>query len=238
MKIGIIGAGAIGGTLAGHLTKRGHQVLLANSRGPETLAEISSATGATAVDVRDAVKGVDVVIVSIPQKAVLDLPRDLFAGVPAPVVVIDTGNYYPELRDGRIDALESGTPDSVWVAQQLGRPVVKAFNNIIAPSLAGKAAPSGTPGRVALSVAGDAHGKAVTLRLLDEIGFDGVDGGNLEDSWRQQPGTPAYCKDMGAAALTKALAEAERSRVREYLAESEAWVRERIAQRAATSAQS
>ena len=234
MKIGIIGAGAIGGTLAGHLTKRGHQVLIANSRGPETLTKIVAETGATAVTVREAVKGVEVVIVSIPEKAVEGLPADLFADVPASVVVIDTGNYYPELRDGPIAELDGGTLDSVWVANKLGRPVVKAFNNIGAQSLLEKGAVSGTPGRIALSVAGDhKEAKDVTLRLLDEIGFDGVDTGSLADSWRQQPGTPGYCKDLDAAAMTKALGDADKSRLKQYLAENEVFALKFLAERAA-----
>ncbi len=234
MKIGIIGAGAIGGTLARHLTKAGHQVRVANSRGPDTLTDIAAATGATAVTLREAVGGVEVVIVSIPQKAVADLPADLLADLPASVVVIDTGNYYPEFRDGRIAGLEDGTPDSVWVAQKLGRPVVKAFNNIVAGSLLEKGAPSGAPGRVALSVAGDQkQAKAVVLGLIDEIGFDGVDAGSLAESWRQQPGTPAYCKDLDAAALTRALGEADRSRVKQYREEAERSVLKFLAELAA-----
>lgn len=234
MKIGIIGAGAIGGTLARHLTKAGHQVCVANSRGPDTLTDVAAETGATAVTLREAVEGVEVVIVSIPQKAVADLPAKLLADVPASVVVIDTGNYYPEFRDGRIAGLEAGTLDSVWVAQKLGRPVVKAFNNIVAGSLLEKGAPSGTPGRVALSVAGDQkEAKAVVLRLLDEIGFDGVDAGSLAESWRQQPGTPAYCKDLDAAALTRALGEADRSRVKQYREENERSVLKFLAELAA-----
>jgi len=150
MKIGIIGTGAIGGTLARGLANLGHQVSIANSRGPETLKDLAAEIGAKAVSVREAARAGDVVILSIPQKAVPQLPRDLFAGVPSSVVVIDTGNYYPQLRDGRIEALEAGTLDSKWVAEQLGRPVVKAFNNIVAKSLREKGAPPGSPGRVAL----------------------------------------------------------------------------------------
>lgn len=233
MKIGIIGAGAIGGTLAGHWTRAGHQVLVANSRGPETLTEVAARTGATAVEVREAVKDVDVVVVSIPQKSVVDLPADLFAEVPASVVVIDTGNYYPRLRDGQIAELDAGTLDSVWVAQKLGRPVVKAFNNIGAPSLLEKGADAWTRGRVALSAAGDGEAKAVVLRLIEQCGFDAVDGGSLEESWRQQPGTPGYCKDLEKTALIEALASAERGEVDRYRAENEAYVLKVFADRAA-----
>ena len=232
MRIGIIGAGAIGGTLARHLSKRGHQVSIANSRGPESLATLAAEIGATPVSVVDAANTGEIVIISIPTKAVADLPLDLFANVPSSVVVIDTGNYHPELRDGRIDAIDRGMLDSQWVAQQIGRPVIKAFNNILATSLFEKGAPKGTTGRIALSVAGDSFdAKATVLRLVDDLGFDPVDGGDLDNSWRQQPGTPAYCRDLEAGALRRALAEADRSRIAEYRAEREASIRRDIASR-------
>jgi predicted dinucleotide-binding enzyme len=230
MRIGIIGAGSIGGTLARHLARLGHHVSIANSRGPGSLTALAAEIGATPVSVAGAVLAGDVVIVSIPQKAVPDLPQGLFANVPDSVVVVDTGNYYPELRDGRIDAIERGMLDSQWVALQIGRPVIKAFNNIYARSLLEKGAPAGATGRIALSVAGDrVEAKALVLRLLDELGFDPVDGGCLDDSWRQQPGTPAYCRDLEAAALRRALAEADRSRIAEYRAEQEARTRKEMA---------
>jgi predicted dinucleotide-binding enzyme len=142
------------------------------------------------------------------------------------VVVIDIGNYHPELRDGRIDAIDRGLLDSQWVAQQIGRPVIKAFNNIFARSLLEKGVPRGTPGRIALPAAGDSlDARASVLRLVDELGFDPVDGGDLANSFRQQTGTPAYCRDLETAALRRALAEADRSRVAEYRAEEEARIR-------------
>ena len=150
----------------------------------------------------DAAKAGEIVVIAIPTKAVADLPRALFANVAGSVVVIDIGNYHPELRDGRIDAIDRGMLDSQWVAQQIGRPVIKAFNNILATSLLEKGVPRGTKGRIALSVAGDSlDAKAAVLRLVDDLGFDPVDGGDLDNSWRQQPGTPAYCRDLEAAAL-------------------------------------
>ena len=221
MKIGIIGAGQIGGTLARRLTAAGHQVSIANSRGPESLAELARETGATPVTVQQAARAGEVVIVTIPMKNVPRLPDDLFQGVSDDVVVVDTGNYYPRQRDGRIDAIEDGTTESRWVSQQLGRAVIKAFNNIYARHLLEKGKPKGTPGRIALPVAGDdRRGKEVVIRLLDDMGFDGVDAGSLDESWRQQPGTPVYATDLDAAGVRKALAEATPQRPADFRAEA------------------
>jgi 8-hydroxy-5-deazaflavin:NADPH oxidoreductase len=226
MRIGVIGAGSMGGILARHLAKLGHHVSIANSRGPGSLTASAAEIDAAPVSVVDAAKAGEVVILAIPTKAVADLPRGLFANVPSSVVVIDIGNYHPELRDGHIDAIDRGIPDSQWVAQQIGHPVIKAFNNIFAKSLLEKGVPRATRGRIALSVAGDSSdAKATVLRLVDDLGFDPVDGGVLDDSWRQQPGTPAYCRDLEAATLRRALAEADRSRIAEYRAEQEARIR-------------
>ena len=235
MNIGIIGAGNIGGTLARHLARLGHQVSIANSRGPQSLAALAQRIGAKPVTVAEAARAGDVVIVSIPEKNVPDLPRGLFASVPDSVAVVDTGNYYPELRDGRIDAIDRGLLDSQWVSQQLGCPVIKAFNNIYAQSLLEKGTPRGTAGRVALPVSGDSPtAKATVLRLVDELGFDPVDDGGLDDSWRQQPGTPAYCRDFDAGALRRALAEADRGRLAEYRAAAEEQARRSTAWQVST----
>jgi 8-hydroxy-5-deazaflavin:NADPH oxidoreductase len=230
MRIGVIGAGSMGRILARHLANLDHHVSIANSRGPESLTALAAEIDATPVSVLEAAKAGEIVIIAIPTKAVADLPRRLFANVPSSVVVIDIGNYHPELRDGRIDAIDRGMLDSQWVAQQIGRPVIKAFNNILAKSLLEKGVPRGTKGRIALSVAGDSpDAKAAVLRLVDDLGFDPVDAGDLDESWRQQPGTPAYCRDLEAAALRRALAEADRSRIAEYRAEQEARIRRDIA---------
>ncbi len=217
MKIGIIGAGHIGGTLARRLSALGHDVSIANSRGPETLAALASQSGAKAVTARDAARGKDLVIVAIPVKNVRDLPKDLFPSGDR-TVIVDTGNYYPK-RDGRIAAIEDGTPESQWVSQQLGRPVVKAFNTIYAQHLLERGRGADQPGRIALPVAGDdASAKAVVLRLIDELGFDGIDAGTLADSWRQQPGTPVYGTDLRADQAQEALDLARRERPPEFRA--------------------
>lgn len=219
MKIGIIGAGHIGGTLTRRLSALDHQVSVANSRGPETLAALATETGAKAVSIQEAARGQDVVIVTIPEKNIPNLPRDLFKGAADDLVVVDTGNYYPQQRDGRIDAIEGGITESRWVAQQLGRPVVKAFNNIYAQHLMDMGRPAGTPGRIALPIAGDdAAAKKIVLQLVDQLGFDGVDYGGLDESWRQQPGTPVYGTDFDAQGVRRALAEARPERTPEWRA--------------------
>jgi predicted dinucleotide-binding enzyme len=212
MRIGIIGAGNIGGTLARRLAALGHDVSIANSRGPETLAALARETGAKPVTVEEAARAGDVVIVTIPEKGISRLPAGLFDGVADDVVVVDTGNYYPQ-RDGRIDAIEKGITESRWVSQQLGRPVVKAFNSIYARSLLERGKPKGTPGRIGLPVAGDdRRAKDVVIRLVEELGFDGMDAGSLDESWRQQPGTPVYCTDLDAEGVRRALGEAKKER--------------------------
>jgi 8-hydroxy-5-deazaflavin:NADPH oxidoreductase len=218
MKIGIIGAGHIGGTLTRRLTALGHQVFVANSRGPETLKDLAAETGAKAVTVKEAARAGELVIVTIPMKSVPKLPRDLFAGVPEDVVIVDTGNYYPQ-RDGLIEEIESGTTESRWTARQLGRPVIKAFNDIYAQHLLELGKPRGTPGRIALPVAGDDKAsKEVVMNLIDQLGFDPVDAGSLDESWKQQPGSPVYARDYDAAGVRRALAEATPERPPEFRA--------------------
>jgi hypothetical protein len=161
----------------------------------------------------------DVVLIAVPEKAVPQLPRDILAATSA--VVVDTGNYYPS-RDGRIAEIEDGLTDSEWVARVLGCPVVKAFNNIGAASLATRGLPAGSPGRICLSVAGDkVPAKELVLGLVDALGFDGIDAGTLADSWRQHPGTPAYCRDVNADELKTALAQADAGQIVRYRAEAD-----------------
>jgi predicted dinucleotide-binding enzyme len=219
MRIGIIGAGMIGGTLTRKLARLGHEVRVANSRDPQTLAELAAETGATAVWAEDAAADADVVIVSIPQKNVPDLAPGIVSKAITGAPVIETNNYYPQQRDGRIDAIENGTPESVWVADHLGAPVFKVFNGIFWKHLLERGAPSGTDGRIALPVAGaDGPAKQLVFDLVDQLGFEPVDGGTLDDSWRQQPGTPVYGKDYDAEGVRAALAEAPPERPAEFRA--------------------
>lgn len=209
MKIGIIGAGLIGGTLARRLVALGHEVAIANSRGPATLADLGKETGARPVTAEDAVKGRDLIIVTIPEKSVADLPKGLFAEVPPEVPVIDPGNYYPRQRDGRIEPIENGMTESRWVATTLDRPVVKAFNCIGFRALGEKGKPKGAPDRIALPIAGDdPAAKAKVMDLIEALGFDAYDAGRLDDSWRQQPGQPCYVVDSTLPELKQRLADA------------------------------
>jgi predicted dinucleotide-binding enzyme len=211
MKIGIIGSGAIGTLLVRKFSAAGHTVLVSNSRGPETLKDLAGETGATAVTAADAVKGVDVIITSIPFGKMPDL-KGIFVSVAADVVVIDTSNYYPQ-RDGHISAVDDGQVESVWVQEQIGHPIVKAWNSVLAGSLETKGLPKGAEGRIALSVAGDdADAKKIGLELVEATGFDGIDGGTLEQSWRQQPGSPGYCVDINAGELRHALSVTDRKK--------------------------
>ncbi|WP_281280092.1 NADPH-dependent F420 reductase [Streptomyces hundungensis] len=213
MKIGIIGAGNIGGNLTRRLTALGHQVSVANSRGPHTLSALAEETGATPVTVEEAADGARVVVVTIPLKHIPDLPGGLFDKAADGVAVIDTGNYYPKERDGRIDAIEDGLPESRWTEQHIGHPVIKVFNGTYAQDLLDRPRPQGDPERIAVPVAGDDEAaKRVVRELVDELGFDTVDAGGIDDSWRQQPATPVYGLRAGVAEVTEALAAAPKER--------------------------
>ena len=219
MRIGIIGAGNIGAALCRHFTRLGHEVLIANSRGPETLTDLAGETGARPVQVTDAARERDLVVVTIPEGKVPQLPHGLFKNAPANLIVIDTGNYYPRQRDGKLEGIESGLLESRWVEQQLGHPVIKVFNNIYAEHLAELGKPSGTPGRIALPVSGDdSKAKVLVMQLVNDIGFDAVDAGGLDESWRQQPGTPVCTADLDATGVKQALSEATKERKPEWRA--------------------
>ena len=199
MRIGIIGVGEMGGTLARAWSAKGHRVRIVNSRGSEAVRRFADEIGAEAADIHGAAEGAEVVLLSIPFPAVAKLPEDLFDRAAEGVVIIDTGNYYPDVRDPRIAEIDAGMAESVWIARQLGRPVFKAFNSILFHSLSELGKPEGSPHRLAIPVAGDdERAKQIVMELVNETGFDPVDGGSLEESWRQQPSTPAYCCDYGA----------------------------------------
>ncbi len=211
MKIGIIGAGNIGATLARKLAACGHEVKLANSKSPHTLQNLANEIGVSAVTKEDAVSNVDAVILSIPFAKYPDL-RQTLSNVPEKVVVIDTSNYYPG-RDGAIKEVDDGKPESVWVSEQIGRPVVKAWNAVLAATLAEHGQPADSSSRIALPVAGgDINAEAIVQDLVEDTGFTALAAGSLEDSWRQQPGTPAYCTELKLPELKSALCAADKLR--------------------------
>lgn len=210
MKIGIIGTGHIGATLVRKLSAAGHVVSVANSRGPETISEELLRDGARAVTAEQAVQDIEVLILSIPLQAIPSIAQ-LLADLPDDVTVIDTSNYYPG-RDGD-EFLPEGAVESQWVSEQLGRPVVKAWNAIGSDSLATKGKPAGTPGRIALPVAADRDEDRRRAHLLvDQTGLDPYDAGPIAESWRQQPGNPAYGTDLTLDELPDALARADAQR--------------------------
>jgi predicted dinucleotide-binding enzyme len=196
--IGFIGSGKIGGTVARLSVAAGHRVVLSNSRGPQTLRELVAELGplATAATAGQAAEAGDLVVVSIPVKAIGDVPAKPLAGKP----VLDTGNYYPQ-RDGHLAELDDGSLTSSGLLQRYlpDAHVVKVFNNIYSRHLGSMARPSGAADRSALPIAGDDEAaRAAVTAYLDSIGYDAVDGGPLADSWRQEPGTPVYGSPYGS----------------------------------------
>ena len=211
MRIGVLGAGSIGGTVTRRLSESGHTVKVANSRGPETIDPGLLLFGATAVDASDVALDVDIFITSIPFSRIPTI-ASLVHDLPGDSVVIDTSNYYPS-RDGGIAAVDDGQVESAWVEQVLGRPVVKAWNAITSQSFAGKAMSAGAPGRIAIPVAADHEGdRRLAMSLVDETGFDPFDAGPIAESWRQQPASPAYCTDLSLDQMPAALAAADQQR--------------------------
>jgi 8-hydroxy-5-deazaflavin:NADPH oxidoreductase len=209
MKIGILGVGYIGETLVRKLSSAGHSIRVANSRDPETLEDLANETGATAVWAADAVKDVDVIILSIPFEFMPSL-KSVLADVPKDIPVIDTSNYYPH-RDGHIAAIDEGQVESLWVAEQIGRPVTKAWNAMLAGTLRKNGKSKGEAGRTAVPVAGDdVNAKRIAMALVEETGFDALDAGSIVDSWRQQTGNPAYCTELTVDQLKVALTKANR----------------------------
>jgi len=195
--VGIIGSGMIGGTVARLSVAAGHRVVLSNSRGPETLAELVAELGplATAATAGQAAEAGDLVVVSVPVKAFAEIPAKPLAGKP----VLDTGNYYPQ-RDGQIEELDTGALTSSGLLQRYlpDAHVVKVFNNIYFKHLQSLARPSGADDRTALPIAGDDEAaKQQVTAYLDSIGYDAVDAGPVAESWRQEPGTPAYGTPYG-----------------------------------------
>ena len=222
MKIAVLGTGDIGSQLARAIAKAGHSLILANSRGPESIKELAGELQAVAATVEDAVKQAEVIVLSIPFVAIPTL-ADTLRQASADTTIVDMSNYYA-IATGEVEEIEAGTPQTAWIEKQLGRPVIKAWNTIFSLSLATKGRPAGDPDRVALPVAGDDEaGKTIVMGLVEDTGFDAVDAGTLAESWRMQPGSPANCTDLDAAALRAALARADRARMsHDYVAQIQA----------------
>ncbi|WP_223701905.1 NADPH-dependent F420 reductase [Sutcliffiella deserti] len=209
MRFGIIGAGPIGSIISKKLVKNGHDVKIADARGIERLE--GKKLAGTPVHVEDAIKNIEVLIISLPAK-VLPSIRNIINQVGEEVIIVDTSNYYP-FRDGKIEEIENGMVESVWVSNQLDRPIIKAFNNLLAYTLENEGTSEDSSGRIAMTVAGDnLSQKQVIMGVVNELGFDAVDSGSLSDSWRQQPGTPAYCTELTKDELTKALKKANKEK--------------------------
>ena len=206
MKIGLIGAGNIGGVLAKKLTSLGHTVYISNARGPESLIGVARLTGAIPASVKQSCQNSDIIILAVPFKSILSLSRDIFNDIDEKVIIVDTCNYYPKWRDGYIPEFDEGVTESEWVQLHIGKPVVKAFNSITFLSLDKLGKHKGDTKRIGIPIAGDdALKKKVVMDLADDLGFDPVDGGRLKESWRQQPVTSVYCKDLAANELKEQL---------------------------------
>jgi 8-hydroxy-5-deazaflavin:NADPH oxidoreductase len=209
MRFGIIGAGSIGSIISKKLVKNGHDVKIADARGMEHL-EGKELTG-TPVRIEDAIKNIEILIISLPTKAMPSI-QNIIDQVGEEVIIVDTSNYYP-FRDDKIEEIENGMVESVWVSNQLGRSVIKAFNNLLAYTLENEGTSEDSSGRIAMAVAGDdLEQKQVVMDIVHELGFDTVDSGSLNDSWRQQPGTPAYCTELTKDELTTALKKANKEK--------------------------
>ena len=211
MNFGVIGPGNIGEVIVRTLRDAGYPVKMANSRGPESLKDLGAKTGAIPVSLEQVVQDVDVLFLVVPQKAIPELPKGLLNKARKETIVIDVGNYYP-FRDGRIDELENGLTDSVWVERQIGRPVIKVLNTIPSKALMAAGRPAGSRDRVALPISGDnPKAKEIVAQLIDRIGFDSVDAGTIAESWRQQPGSPVYCVNPTKEELQQGLKNVDRS---------------------------
>ncbi|WP_404444331.1 NAD(P)-binding domain-containing protein [Sutcliffiella horikoshii] len=207
MRFGIIGAGPIGSIISKKLVKNGHDVKIADARGIKRLE--GKELAGTAVLAENAIKDIAVLIISLPIKALPSI-RNIIDQVGEEVIIVDTSNYYP-FRDGKIEEIENGMVESVWVSNQLGRPLIKAFNNLLAYTLEHEGKSGDSSERLAMAVAGDNQSqKQVVMDIVSDLGFDAVDSGSLSDSWRHQPGTPAYCTELTKNDLTEALKKANK----------------------------
>lgn len=208
-EIGVIGAGILGGTLARRLAATGHAVQVANSRGPDSLSDVVG-DGVAAGWAGAVAATSDVLFLALPYRAFTDVAQLIAERAGEQTILVDTGNYYPG-RDGALLGFDDANPepDTLWLSKLIGRPIYKAFNNITYATIRDGGLPRGASQRIGLPVAGpEGAGKQRLNRLVDELGFDPVDGGTVDESWRQQPGSPVYATDLTATEVQTYLASA------------------------------
>ena len=210
MKVNIIGTGAIGGNIAKKLVKAGYKVSVANSRGKSAVQKFAEEIGAEPRDIQSISKDAEILILSIPFGTIPKLPKDIFTTLPKSSIVIDTSNYYPELRKEEFD---ESKPESVWISEQIGRKVIKTFNNILAYSLEHSGKDKNEKNRLCIQIAGDdEEQKKIVMKLINDCGFDPYDNGNLDNSWSQQPNSAGYCCDYTCEELKKVKEKSKQTR--------------------------
>ena len=201
MKVSVIGIGQIGGTIAKKLSNAGYKVAIANSKGKSSVQKFAEEIGAEPRDIELISKDAEILILSIPFGAIPKLSKDIFVNLSKESIVIDTSNYYPELRKEEFDETK---PESVWISEQIGRKVVKTFNSILAYSLQNLGKNKDEKNRIALQIAGDDEKqKKIVMKLIEDCGFEPYDNGTLENSWTQQPNSAGYCCDYTCEELKK-----------------------------------
>jgi predicted dinucleotide-binding enzyme len=207
----VIGTGKEGSAITRKLTEHGCKVCTAHSKSAEGTEHAAKHTGATPVSFDDPqCKEADIIFLTIPEKAVSELPKGLLQHSPSDVIVVDCCNYFPS-RDGHIDEIDRGMPESIWVKNQIGRPVIKAFNAVLAGVLENGGRPKGSDSRIAIPISGDdAVAKEKIAKLISGMGFDPFDAGDLENSWRLQPGSPIYCTNLTTKQMEKAIRRANK----------------------------
>lgn len=208
MNIGIIGAGPIGTTISKHLFNTGHNVKIADVRSINKL-EGKDFKG-TAVTFDEVIQNIDVLIISLPFNVIPNI-KDKLSQLDEETIIVDTTNYYP-FRDGNIQAVNEGKVESIWVSEQIEKPVIKAFNNLLAMSLQNITSTDGS--KIAMAISGDNQDhKDTVTKMINKIGIDVVDNGELNNSWRHQPGAPAYCTELDKSQLERALQIADKSAI-------------------------
>lgn len=201
MKVSIIGTGAIGGTIAKKLVKAGYKVSIANTKGLKGVKKFADEIGAEPKDLETISRDAEILILSVPFGAIAKLSKNIFNNLPASSIIVDTSNYYPEVRKEEFD---ESIPESIWVSKLVGRNIIKTFNNLLSYSLENLGKPKGAKNRLAMQIAGnDENQKKIVMKLIEDCGFEPYDNGNLDNSWTQQPNSAGYCCDYTCEELKK-----------------------------------